>query len=124
MNLNILESVGAASLLLVGAFILWIIFLIVKDTVHKSLIARKIKKRFNKPPTAKCYCRDCEQWEPETAKCWDNCNSRLMAPDWFCCFAEPLTGDRFKEREKVITKMEQELREKRKKRGFSKNGKH
>ena len=123
MNLNLLESVGAASLLLVGGFIIFIGFIIIKDIIHESLIARKVKKRFNKPPTAKCYCRDCKDWTPETGKCWDQCNSRSMAPDWFCCFAEPLTGEKFEEREKEMKQMEEELRTKRKKRGFGRNGK-
>lgn len=64
----------------------------------------RIKHRFDKPPTAKCYCRDCNKWEPETGKCYDHCNSRLMADNWFCYSAEPITGELFKQREEWIRK--------------------
>lgn len=64
----------------------------------------RIKHRFDKPPTAKCYCRDCKKWEPETGKCYDHCNSRLMADNLFCCFAEPITGEICKQREERIKK--------------------
>lgn len=124
MNMNLLESVGLVTVFCVCAFIILIVFNIIKDTFHELLIAHKVKKRFDKPPTAKCYCRDCKDWEPETGKCWDQCNSRVMSPAWFCCFAVPLTGEEFEERDKLMKQIEESLRIKRKKRGFGKNGKH
>ena len=98
--MNFLESVGLVALCMVVIVIVVSIYSILRELLNNAIIKHKIKKRFKKPPTAACYCRDCKKWEPETGKCWDACNSRLMGAEWFCCFAEPLTGELFKAREK------------------------
>ena len=90
--MNVLESIGIVSLLCIGAFILFDISVVIRNWIQDTVDKYKIKTRFKKPPTAKCYCRDCENFEPRTGKCFDQCNSRMMSPSWFCCFAEPLTG--------------------------------
>lgn len=51
----------------------------------------RIKHRFDKPPTAKCYCRDCRYHDPETRRCYkfhENTN-RLTGDASFCWEAEP-----------------------------------
>ena len=98
--MNFLEFVGVCTMSGVIIFILMIAYSSIKEVISNMLTHYKIKKRFKKTPTAACYCRDCKKWDPETGKCWDPCNTRLMGAEWFCCFAVPLTGDRFKEREK------------------------
>ena len=66
----------------------------------------RIKHRFDKSPTAKCYCRDCKFWEPETGKCHSHHTAPgyHMADCWFCYSAEPITGEVFKQREEWIRK--------------------
>ena len=98
--MNFLEYIGICSLGVVVIFIVIVLYSIIREFVRSMITKYKIKKRFKKPPTAACYCRDCKKWEPETGKCWDACNSRLMGAEWFCCFAEPLTGELFKARER------------------------
>ena len=44
--------------------------------------------------------RDCKSWNYETGECDDSCNSRRMTDSWFCCFAEPLTPEQARERDK------------------------
>ena len=46
--------------------------------------------------------------DPETGKCWDHSTIRLMGPGWFCCFAEPLKGERFSERDKIMKEKEKQ----------------
>ena len=36
---------------------------------------------------AKCYCRDCENWNPNTKKCWSL--GRYTRDNWFCWDALP-----------------------------------
>lgn len=51
-----------------------------------------IKHRFNKPPTAKCYCKDCKYHDDETKVCYrfgkTTGEYRCTADHWFCWEAE------------------------------------
>lgn len=61
-----------------------------KDAIRHLKWVYIYKHRFDKPPLAKCYCRDCEAWHKSgecEGKCW-----RLnwtTADNWFCWNAEP-----------------------------------
>lgn len=87
---------------LIGIVISIIIILGAKITglVEEFTYQYQYKHRFDKPPIAACYCRDCNKWDPIDGKCSDHCNSRYMADCWFCCFAEPLTKNEAKDRDK------------------------
>lgn len=51
-------------------------------------LKHKQKHRFDKPPTAKCYCIDCVHHNNETGRCWRLKNWHTD-DDWFCWDAEP-----------------------------------
>ena len=102
MNLNLLERIGAMTIACVLGLMIFVLFVLIKHFIGDLIRKHKIKTRFNKPPTAACYCRDCEQFNPETGKCWDICNTRLISPEWFCCFAVPLTGEQYVKRDKIM----------------------
>lgn len=46
----------------------------------------KVKHRFNKPPKAKCYCRDC-RFHGADGKCYGFV-SKQTNDSWFCAWAE------------------------------------
>lgn len=48
----------------------------------------RVKHRFDKPPTAKCYCRDCKMHDPKSARCY-KFEEWYTADCWFCWDAEP-----------------------------------
>ncbi len=52
-----------------------------------------IKHRFDKPPTAKCYCKDCIHHDDETKQCYrfgqTTKEYSCTADYWFCWEAEP-----------------------------------
>ena len=48
----------------------------------------RVKHRFDKPPTAKCYCRDCMRHDNESGRCY-KFKEWLTADCWFCWDAEP-----------------------------------
>lgn len=52
-----------------------------------------IKHRFDKPPTAKCFCIDCKHHSNETNRCYrfgeTTKEYRCTADNWFCWEAEP-----------------------------------
>ena len=51
------------------------------------------KRRFAKPPTAQCYCRDCIHYNCENHHCAAN-HGWNMADNWFCWRAtKPKIGD-------------------------------
>ena len=54
--------------------------------VKKLKYHYKVKHRFNKPPTAKCYCRDC-RFHGADGKCYSFVNKRTN-DSWFCAWAE------------------------------------
>lgn len=51
------------------------------------------KHRFDKPPTAECYCVDCEYHNNETTRCYrfgeTTGEYRCTADNWFCWEATP-----------------------------------
>ena len=52
------------------------------------------KHRFDKPPTAKCYCVDCKYHNNESNQCYrfgqTTKEYRCTADNWFCWEAEPI----------------------------------
>ena len=46
-------------------------------------LKHKQKHRFDKPPMAACYCRDCNKWDFDTGEC-SVFTRRKTKDDWFC----------------------------------------
>lgn len=105
--MNGLEAIGAVTVSAVIVFLNFILFYGIRQHIKKYRQEREIKNRFNKKPTAACYCRDCYHFEPKTGGCYSGHNSQLMNPAWFCYFAAPLTGDSYEERDKQMKKLEE-----------------
>lgn len=85
---------GAVTLaFLLAAFQQWL-----EEQVRRLIYIYRYKHRFGKPPTAKCYCKDCENWYPHSpqateGRCW-RFENRTMADNWFCWDAEPRETER------------------------------
>ena len=79
-------AVGAVILVLLYCFGQW---------ASKKLVDYKWKKkyenRFNKEPTARCYCNDCMWYNKEKAYC--NRLDRCTPDDGFCYEADPRKSD-------------------------------
>lgn len=70
----------------------------IKGKLEELVYYIRRKRRFNKPPLAKCYCRDCEEWhpretDPTEGKCW-GLNGWVTADNWFCWKADPRDRER------------------------------
>lgn len=100
--INMPESL-AAILIFFGVssavFLVGLVMVLAKDSIGDYIDRKKYeykrKHRFDKPPLAKCYCKDC---------CYhhDNCHCSehdgwYTAADWFCWAAEPRAMDPDKE---------------------------
>lgn len=88
--------IGGLTIVSLGAFIIsWLEYDVIADRIKKWKRKRQIKNRFNKPPTAKCYCIDCAYHENENGKCYLISQERdFYTNDMSFCFgATPRTRD-------------------------------
>ena len=106
--LNYIPEWMGISIMFVGlVVILVLIFLIISELWNgiKILIRRFIyyihrKTRFHRKPIAKCYCRDCDYWHPNSdgtsGICWGHLFSEnwTTADEWFCWDATPRKEER------------------------------
>mgnify|MGYP006981642945 CR=1 FL=1 len=86
MNVFIYLVGRVTIVVLCSLFIDFIVFKII-DGVENLKYRHKLKRRFNKPLTAKCYCRDCI-FHGDYGKCCSFSN-KYTADDCFCCEAQP-----------------------------------
>lgn len=64
----------------------------ITDKIRKAKYHYKVKHRFDKPPTAKCYCIDCQRYQPIKGLRNGRCckfNGWGVADNWFCWDATP-----------------------------------
>ena len=90
---DILALLGAiCGLAIVGLFVVGLVAAL-KELVDKLKYNYRIKHRFDKPPTAKCYCVDCKHRDNVTGRCYrfgeTTKEYRCVAVNWFCWEAEP-----------------------------------
>ena len=79
-------------------FLTWAIASAIEELIKKLIYIYKYKHRFGKLPTAKCYCKDCDNWHPHSPQategtCWAHA-SWYTADNWFCWSAEPRDTER------------------------------
>lgn len=88
------ELLGMASACLILFGIIAVLYVFIKEAIHTLKWRYKYKHRFDKPPTAKCYCVDCEYHNNETNQCYrfgeTTKEYRCTADNWFCWEAEPV----------------------------------
>ena len=58
-----------------------------KKWINNLVCRNKIRHRFGKLPTAKCYCIDCKYHDNETSRC--SGFGEFIADDRFCWKADP-----------------------------------
>lgn len=71
----------------------------IRNIIHVLRWTYKYKHRFDKPPTAKCYCKDCKWHSVKDNKCSNVTWADRHTPDnGFCYEAEPMTEKEAKKR--------------------------
>lgn len=85
---DFLALIGLAASVVILFTLVYAICIGIKERISKLKWQYKYKHRFDKPPTAKCYCRDCKQHGSETNRCY-KFDRWHTADDWFCWDAEP-----------------------------------
>lgn len=89
---TILTYIGLATVIICVCTITACIINWVRHEIDVLRWKYRYKHRFDKLPTAECYCRDCKHWR------YDNSCSKLKgwhtADNWFCWAAEPTKKER------------------------------
>lgn len=86
--IKLLAVIGAATVIaLVGCVLAFLVHEI-RDLIDRLEYRHKIRHRFDKPPTAKCYCKDCRLHRKD-GKCTLPGIGRYTPPNGFCYEAEP-----------------------------------
>lgn len=87
--IKMLAVVGALCLGGVFCFLGYALFTFVRDKIDDLIWTYQYKHRFDKPPTAKCYCNDCE-YHAKDLKCNNVTWADRYTPDnGFCYAANP-----------------------------------
>ena len=89
-TIRALAYFGALISIVIACFLAFGLLYAIREGFHKLKWRHKYKHRFDKPPTAACYCRDCKKHgdEDETQRCY-KFDGWHTSDDWFCWDAEP-----------------------------------
>lgn len=90
--INCLAMFGATCAIVFGFFIVYGLVCGLKELITHLKWQYKYKHRFDKPPTAACYCKDCKRHNNENQECYKFKGWRT-ADNWFCWDAYPLERD-------------------------------
>ena len=94
MNKDILTFLVASGVIFISTIVFFII-IIIKNLIHDCIKhfkwEYKYKHRFDKSPTAKCYCKDCKYY-CENGDCMSHRYWKVNEA-WFCWAAEPRKYD-------------------------------
>ena len=98
--------IGAAAILVVVGCLITALAFAIKDWFQGVKYDYTYKHRFDKPPTAACYCADCK-WYKLDHECARLEDHRRWADNWFCFFAEPMTKEQAAKKQKLMEAEEQ-----------------
>lgn len=88
----IFTAIGIATVTVFGISISCLVVDFISDMIHEAIWVYKYKHRFDKPPTAACYCIDCKFHGDgiDLTRCTNRKDLILQTADeWFCQAAEP-----------------------------------
>ena len=88
---------GIASIVTIILAIFIFLYDFAKDVIRDLKWLYKRKHRFDKPPTAQCYCNDCKYYKPYSSnrgQCGrGHIETWSVSDNSFCWQAEPLKSD-------------------------------
>ena len=92
---------------MIVAMLLAVIYAI-RQFIRERIWIYKYNHRFDKPPTAKCYCKDCSFYGDFTNRRLCRKHKECFADDFFCKDADPCKAESGLAREKAREKGEDE----------------
>ena len=92
MNVNgLLRGCGILFLIILISIPIGILCATIQNAIEEKIYEHRLKHRFDKPPTAKCYCKDCAYHGillPNGCECQGRRNY-YSPDDGFCHEAKP-----------------------------------
>jgi hypothetical protein len=86
--LPFLEFIGGVTIICIVIALIVIGFEFLRDYIIRKKMKYQYKHRFDKLPTAECYCIDCRHFNKCSGECYLHTGWRV-AEKWFCWAAEP-----------------------------------
>jgi len=89
---HLVYGIGVATIFVVCGVLLVFLIDCLSYSIHEATWVYKYKHRFDKPPTAACYCVDCKFHgdDIDSTRCTNRLDVVLQTADeWFCKAAEP-----------------------------------
>lgn len=83
-------TMGVMTCIAVAGFAVLMTAISIKEGIQQRKRMNAIKHRFDKPPTAKCYCVDCKSYSKHNGDCFVHAGWKV-ADNWFCWSAIPST---------------------------------
>ena len=80
----------------------------IRQFIRERIWIYKYNHRFDKSPTAKCYCKDCSFYGDFTNRRLCRKHKECFADDFFCKDADPCTAQAGLTREKINEEMDNE----------------
>lgn len=100
LNDGIWKILGLFGIITVAGMVVLIIYSIfdaLRSVIGQWHWNYTYKHRFDKPPTAKCYCKDCKWHSAKNNKCSNVTWADRCTPDnGFCYDASPMTAEEAK----------------------------
>ena len=85
--IEILALIGAVASLAVIGCMLAFAWMYLEEFIDNAKRRYRYKHRFDKPPTAKCYCIDCGYHDNKNGRC--SSFGEFIADNCFCWKADP-----------------------------------
>lgn len=103
---NVLYPLAVVGFVVAVGYVLILLYCVLdkaRDWVHIQRWEHTYKHRFDKPPTAACYCKDCMYHGKRNKDGCNPCNfpgvSRWTPDNGFCYEADPITAKEAEQRE-------------------------
>ena len=93
-------AVGAVVIILMIAAMIFAVICAIRQFIRERIWIYKYNHRFDKPPTAKCYCKDCSFYGDFTNRRLCRKHKECFADDFFCKDADPCEAESGLAREK------------------------
>ena len=99
-------AVVAVVIIVMVVTMIWGLVCAVREFIRERIWIYRYNHRFDKPPTAKCYCKDCSFYGDFAHTRLCRVHNRSFADDYFCKDADPCEAESGLAREKAREKGE------------------
>ena len=97
-------TVGASVIITMIVVMIFAVIYAIRNFIRERIWIYKYNHRFDKPPTAKCYCKDCSLYGDFQNRRLCRKHKSHFSEDYFCKDADPRKAESGLAREKIREK--------------------